>query len=308
MSSLAPRGPAPRPSGAAPGPAPEDRSELWDLERLRDARRLGDWMFEQFAEHVGGHAIEVGAGIGTYSERVLARGVQRLTLIEPDPACARSLELGPGRDPRVAVYRDELPGSGALAEAAGSADLVYSLNVLEHIADDAGAAAEMARALRPGGRLFVLVPGHPRLYTPLDSAYGHHRRYTRSSLRALLEQAGLQVDEVAAFNLLGIAGWWLQGRRGVTELTRSSLAAYEALLALWRPVERRVRPPWGLSVIAHARAPAPVERGRPESERGSPPGRPAHRPRSWRALRRPASSPQRGLGRRARSPRRRRHR
>ncbi|MGI8594270.1 MAG: class I SAM-dependent methyltransferase [Solirubrobacteraceae bacterium] len=255
MSSLAPRGQAARPPRQAPHAAPEDRSELWDLEKFRDARRLGDWIFEQFVGHVRGHVIEVGAGIGTYSERTLARGVDRLTLVEPDPACARSLEARVGGDGRVAVHRNALPGSQALREAAGSADLVYSLNVLEHIADDAGAMREMARALRPGGRLFVLVPAHPRLYTELDRSYGHHRRYTRSSLRGLLEGAGLVVDDIASFNLLGIPGWWLQGRCGATGMPSSSLAAYDALLRLWRPVERRVRPPWGLSVIAHARAP-----------------------------------------------------
>ena len=256
MSHLAPSSSqAPPPQAPAPARGPDERSELWDLEKLRDARRLGDWMFEQFAHHVGGHVIEVGAGIGTFSERALARGVDRLTLVEPDSTCAPLLEARLGGDGRVAVHRDVLPGSQALRDAAGTADLVYSLNVLEHIADDAGALREMAGALRPAGRLFVLVPAHPRLYTDLDRAYGHHRRYTRSSLRALVEGAGLLVDDVASFNLLGIPGWWLQGRRGATGIPSSSLAAYEALLRVWRPVERRMRPPWGLSVIAHARAP-----------------------------------------------------
>jgi hypothetical protein len=36
-----------------------------------------------------------------------------------------------------------------------------------------------------------------------------------------------------------------------------SLALYEALLRVWRPVEDRFRFPWGLSVIAHARRRAP---------------------------------------------------
>ncbi len=212
-------------------------------------------MFEQFADHVRGHVIEVGAGIGTYSERTLAHGIDRLTLVEPDAPCSKALEERLGGDGRVAVHRDAVPGSQALRDAAATADLVYSLNVLEHIADDAGAMLEMARALRSGGRLFVLVPAHPRLYTALDRAYGHHRRYTRSSLRALLEGAGLEVDDVASFNLLGIPGWWLQGRRGATGISSSSLAAYEALLRVWRPLERRVRAPRGLSVIAHAKAP-----------------------------------------------------
>src|SRR5713101_3857523 len=33
--------------------------ELWDLETLAQAHRLGDWMFEQFSGFVRGEAVEV---------------------------------------------------------------------------------------------------------------------------------------------------------------------------------------------------------------------------------------------------------
>jgi SAM-dependent methyltransferase len=127
--------------------------------------------------------------------------------------------------------------------------------VLEHIEDDAAALAAMARALRPGGRLTVLVPAHPGLYGPLDRAYGHHRRYTRERLRGIVERAGLEVERLYRFNALGVPGWWVRNRTGADGIGRGPLRVYEALLAAWRPVERRLEPPVGLSLVVHARRP-----------------------------------------------------
>jgi SAM-dependent methyltransferase len=228
---------------------------LWDLERLRRARGLGDWMFEQFAPRLGPRVAEVGAGIGTFSDRLLAAGVEELLLIEPDPACASVLEGRLGPDPRVTLVREELPDAPTLTAEEGHFDLVVCQNVLEHLDDHEAAVASMARALRPGGWLVLLVPAHPRLFGSLDRRYDHRRRYTRSLVREVVAGAGLELVDLYSFNLLGVPGWWLAGRRRSASLTRGSIAAYEVLLRLWRPLERRVRPPWGLSLIAHARRP-----------------------------------------------------
>src|SRR5205823_347390 len=57
---------------------------LWDLEQLGQARRLRDWMFSQFADVATGEIAEVGAGIGTFSELLLAApSTGRLLLVEP---------------------------------------------------------------------------------------------------------------------------------------------------------------------------------------------------------------------------------
>ena len=128
-------------------------------------------------------------------------------------------------------------------------------NVLEHIDDDGGAVASMAATLRPGGHMTLLVPAHPRLYNRLDRSYDHHRRYTRERLVGLVETAGLKLDDLYSFNLLGVPGWWVQGFRRSPGLGTGSLRVYEALLRAWKPVERRVRLPWGLSLIAHASRP-----------------------------------------------------
>jgi SAM-dependent methyltransferase len=226
----------------------------WDLERLARARRLGDWMFEQFSDLVRGSVAEVGAGIGTFSERVLAAGAERLVLIEPAPACAATLTAKFARDPRVSVAAEMLPDAPALG--VGEHDLIVCQNVLEHIEDDLAATRRMARALAPGGALFLLVPAHPRLYGSLDRAYGHYRRYTPDRLRHVVTESGLELADVYRFNALGVPGWWLSSLRGSAEIGERALAAYELMVRAWRPVERRIRPRWGLSLIVRATLPA----------------------------------------------------
>jgi 2-polyprenyl-3-methyl-5-hydroxy-6-metoxy-1,4-benzoquinol methylase len=232
-------------------PVEVETAILEELRSLARARRLCDWMFEQYSDAVRGSVAEVGAGIGTFSQRILAAGAERALLLEPEASCAQTLEQRFAGDPRVRIAKEELPDSHSLRD--GGFDLVVCQNVLEHVADDAASVAAMGAALAPGGQLALLVPAHPGLFGPLDQAYGHFRRYTRARVVALIGGAGLEMVDLYSFNLLGVPGWWLKNRRPSARIGPASLAAYEALVGLWRPLERWRRPPWGLSLVARAR-------------------------------------------------------
>lgn len=235
----------------------DDDDELWDLRRLAGARRLSDWMFSLAVDHARGTVAEVGAGIGTYSTRLLDAGVERLLAIEPQPACADGLERLVGADPRVTIARETLPDSQALAGLNGRCQLVLCQNVLEHIEHDDRAIQAMAAALAPGGRLTLIVPAHPRLYGRLDRRYGHCRRYDRGRLLALAEGAGLEVVDLHSFNALGVLGWWAKNRLRNPSLDAGSMWLYELLVRVWRPIEERLRPPVGLSLVLQATPAAP---------------------------------------------------
>ena len=86
--------------------------------------------------------------------------------------------------------------------ADGALDLVVAFDVLEHLDDDAGCAGEIHRVLRPGGTALVAVPCDPRLWSAHDVAVDHRRRYTRGTLTALLDRAGLRIDRIGSWNVL----------------------------------------------------------------------------------------------------------
>jgi SAM-dependent methyltransferase len=94
------------------------------------------------------------------------------------------------------VLRARLVGRfGQVAEAPPGAPIetatvVTLLDVLEHIDDDAAALAELHGRMAPGSHLVVTVPAGRWAYSGWDEQLGHHRRYSRRSLRAVLERAG----------------------------------------------------------------------------------------------------------------------
>jgi SAM-dependent methyltransferase len=77
-------------------------------------------------------------------------------------------------------------------------DVLGVFDVLEHIEDDAGAAAQLYAALKPGGGLLVTVPQHPELWSAFDVFSHHYRRYTRASMTTLLEGAGFVIERTTS--------------------------------------------------------------------------------------------------------------
>jgi SAM-dependent methyltransferase len=230
-----------------------DAELLWDLHNLAEAHRLVRWTSDLVLRHARGAVAEVGAGIGTYTDQMLARGAESILVVEPDAACLEILRGRYERDPRVTIAGEVVPGSPALEARAGTLDAVVAQNVIEHIEDDVAAVCAMRDALRRGGVLSLQVPAHPALYSGLDRVYGHHRRYTATALRGVLEDAGLDVIALHPFNMLGILGWLANRRRATPRVSARALRVFNALVLPWRPVEQRLRPRWGLGLIAHAR-------------------------------------------------------
>ncbi|RLA58129.1 MAG: hypothetical protein DRR04_11670 [Gammaproteobacteria bacterium] len=80
---------------------------------------------------------------------------------------------------------------------------VYSINVLEHLEDDASFLRSFFRCLEPGGQLFLYVPAFQVLFSANDERVGHVRRYTRSVLVNRVCEAGFVVEHAAYVDCLG---------------------------------------------------------------------------------------------------------
>jgi SAM-dependent methyltransferase len=102
-----------------------------------------------------GATLEIGGGTGLNLAHY-PPGVTGLTVIEPDPFMARRLRAraednsNPVAPEVIEASAEELPFPD------GSFDTVVSTLVLCTVPDAAAAAAEVARVLRPDGRLLVL--------------------------------------------------------------------------------------------------------------------------------------------------------
>ncbi len=196
--------------------------------------------------------LDVGCGTGT----ILRTLASTPTAIGVDPL-RQHLSTSPEGPHFVQGSATSLP------IRTGSIDLATAFDVIEHL-DDIKALREVRRVIRPTGHLIVTVPAGPRLWSTRDQDAGHLRRYTRRTLNDALHNASFKVTVCTPFQgalLPLLIASRLAGRNRpaardmedqpprLVNTALSRITAAEAALA-----ERGIRPPWGSSLLAVARA------------------------------------------------------
>lgn len=166
-----------------------------ELELFAEAHRWKRYLARQIAPFLGERVLEVGAGIGGTTTALVeaSKGRCRTWMcLEPDLELASELRrrIAGGSVPSLCAVR-----SGTVAELEEDElfDAILYIDVLEHIDDDAGELRRVVAHLRPRGRVVVVGPAHPWLYSPFDASVGHHRRYTRASLLAVAPRSLVNV-------------------------------------------------------------------------------------------------------------------
>lgn len=81
----------------------------------------------------------------------------------------------------------------------GEFDVVGIFDVLEHIGEDDVVLNEIARSLKPGGGLIITVPQHAWLWSPVDEAACHVRRYSASEIERKVSAAGFEILRSTSF-------------------------------------------------------------------------------------------------------------
>jgi glycosyltransferase involved in cell wall biosynthesis len=228
------------------------------LQSVRRARGFNGWLVRQLAPFIGRRVLEAGSGIGNLTEFFLDR--ERLACVDVDPFYVERLSQRYGHLANLSFHQADLAQlekCSALRKA--GLDTIICINVLEHIEDDAKVLGNFFELLQPGGHAMLLVPANPRLYTGVDKALGHYRRYTRQELVSKMRDAGFDVVQSKGFNRLGSLGWFVSGKLlGRTTLSAGQMKLYEWLLPLAKLVDRiGILPP--LSVIAIGRKPVSVK-------------------------------------------------
>ncbi len=140
---------------------------------------------DQLARHIelaGRTVVDVGGGAGHFTAAFRARGAN-CYLFEPDSAEL----LSAGEAPVGAVLADGY----WLPVADASADVCFSSNVLEHVADPAGLIDEMIRATKPGGVIYLS-------FTNWYSPWGGHEMSPWHLLGAELRRAAIRQRATAA--------------------------------------------------------------------------------------------------------------
>lgn len=203
----------------------------------------------------GEHVLQVDCGPGWLPEMLRDCGARVVATDLSNVAVERARARG------IDASQCDLD-AGPLPFAGGQFDVVVSDSQLEHRFDYEHALAEMARTLRPGGRLILVLPNtahwRVRLWllrgrfpyvanTPTDPL--HLRFFTLGDVRVLLARHGLVVEETD-----GSASLWVPGFYPAF-LQRGLPARLYTRLARWRPglfardfivIARKVEEPTGV--------------------------------------------------------------
>ena len=231
-----------------------------DLETMSEAKRYQTHVFELLRPHIGARVLEVGCGIGTTSLR-LAEIADRLVCIEPNLNCVARAHAALDGHPKIALKICHLEECDRGELVQERFDTIVCVNVLEHIEDQVRALTLFRELVAPTrGKVLIFVPAVQAAFGPLDAALGHHRRYSKPTLRAAFDAAGLDIVAMRYTNPIGLLGWMYNAHISkTTEHTSSQVGLFETLVAPWAlPIDRLIPPPIGLSLFAVGRARMPT--------------------------------------------------
>jgi SAM-dependent methyltransferase len=167
--------------------------DLWA--RLPEELELPDWELRRAflldGIRPGDRVLDLGSGAGDFTAEIARSGARPVGLEVAKAALDRARNRHPALDFRLA------PIDGPLPLEDGGFEVVWSSEVIEHVADTARWLSEVRRVLIPGGRLLLTTPSHGRVRVALggierfsEPLGDHLHLYTRASLKKLLEEFG----------------------------------------------------------------------------------------------------------------------
>lgn len=216
------------------------------LKYLGQADQYNEWVFSQISPHLGYDVLEIGCGIGNFTA-LLAEKCRQVVAVDIDKEYVSAAQRRFSGTPSIEVHQKD----ATQEQWEGCFDTVVMLDVLEHIDDDIGVLRLIAKSLKPGGNLVIKVPALQSLYCPMDKAIGHYRRYDRESLHDTLSRGGFETHSLWFFNLLGMMGWWVNGKLLKRTIpSAGEVGLFNTLVNVLRPLEAALKFPIGLSLFA----------------------------------------------------------
>lgn len=139
--------------------------------------------------------LEFGAGIGT-----LAQLWYSITMVKPE-----CLEIDTNL--REVLIERKFNCYENIDSIHKTFDVIYTSNVLEHIEDDVDTLKKLHSKLKADGVIAIYVPAFMSIYSELDSAVGHYRRYEKTELINKLHLANFKIRDCYFVDSIGFFAW-----------------------------------------------------------------------------------------------------
>lgn len=173
-----------------------------ELESFAIAVNWKAYWSSQIDPYLGQDILELGAGIGATARALNHRSYRSWLGLEPDKNMCEVIEsqLGQGVLPSTYQIRH---GTSTSLNANDRFDTVLYMDVLEHIEHDREELERVTGHLVDGGHIVIVAPAHNFLFTSFDKKIGHHRRYDKGLLRAIVP-ANLNIRKMHYLDSVGM--------------------------------------------------------------------------------------------------------
>lgn len=180
------------------------------LTRLSRAPKFNTWMADIIRPYVGQNVLEIGAGIGNLTKRLIPR--EKYCITDINPFYLQMTNNLKDDKPYLTVSYLDLNDISVFLKDKKTFDTVICLNVIEHLDDDVKAITNIADLLCDGGKAVVLVPRGQWAFGTLDEVLGHKRRYSEKMLKDLSDKAELKIETIIQFNRVSTIPWIINGK------------------------------------------------------------------------------------------------
>lgn len=147
-------------------------------------------IFLRFGKANGLRAIDMGGGCGGWLEYIHAHDAGMFQKLALGDSSIRALSLA---EPVVGSFASRYQIDLLDLVWSEEWDIVFLLDVLEHLPNHRRVLKQVRKSMRPGGLLFVTSPALKLFWTYNDDLAHHQRRYCRQDFQDLANYAGLEL-------------------------------------------------------------------------------------------------------------------
>ena len=169
-------------------------------------------------KYIKGDILEIGAGCGSFTRNYIKTDFKNITLTELDKKNIQDLNR------KFKNFKNVKVLNTTINKIENEYDTILYLHVLEHIKDDQDEIREATKRLKKGGHLLIMVPAHQKIYSNLDRAVGHYRRYERKFFKE--ELTNLKRVRLFSLDIIGYLLYFLNKIFFKEEIFPSSLKIF----------------------------------------------------------------------------------
>jgi len=171
------------------------------------------WIFDKIAPFLLNSILEVGAGHGIYTEKLITAS-EKVLSVDIDSQVVDYLNNKLNDIENLEILHKDFLTENDMFFTSRKIDTILMINVLEHIKDEDLFLRKCYNILnqRNKGHLIIFVPAGQMMFGPMDILAGHYRRYSKKSLKIKLEEIGFKTIKNNYFNFLGGIGWFVNSK------------------------------------------------------------------------------------------------